>query len=605
MMFIREVRKKNPGYEKVFVYHHLIESFRTSRGPRQRLLLDLGRLALPREEWKILANCIEDITTGKQWLIEPPQHIVGLAQHYAQLLIKKEMNSAPLSPEVERDWETVDLNSVSNSESRTIGGEAVAYHAYNKLGIPRILAELGFSQKQIEQTALLVIGRLLYPRSERKTALWAKRISGLGEILNTNLEHLPNNALYRTSDLLQEKQRQIETRLAERERGLYSLEEKIILYDLTNTYLTGTACKSRKARRGRSKQKRNNCPLVTLALVLDEDGFPKESRTFSGNVSEPQTLGEILEELEREPGAQLPLPVGKRTVVIDAGIATEDNLKLITRKGYNYISVARNRPKEIPQEGLLLIKEGKTSIEAKRLEQDGEVFLYCQSSARAAKEQAMMSLFQKRFEEGLKSITESVAKKGGIKKYARVMERLGRLREKYAPISQFYQIEVQQECEKAKAITWSFDQGKAQTRFSGSYYVRTNRRELCEEEIWSLYMMLTQVEYVFRCLKSELGLRPIYHQKDGRIEGHLFISVLAYHLMAAILRELKRKGINHRWETIKDQMATQVRVTTSMTTNKGERVYIRQTTEPEPFHYEIHRALGILPKPLRTKRLRV
>ena len=220
--------------------------------------------------------------------------------------------------------------------------------------------------------------------------------------------------------------------------------------------------------------------LVTLALVLDEDGFPKENRTFSGNVSEPQTLGEILEELEREPGAQLPLPVGKRTVVIDAGIATEDNLKLITR-----------------------------------------------------------------------------------------------------------------------------NQGKAQTRFSGSYYVRTNCQELCEEEIWSLYMMLTQVEYAFRCLKSELGLRPIYHQNDGRIEGHLFISVLAYHLMAAILRELKRKGINHRWETIRDQMAAQVRVTTSMTTEKGGRVYIRQTTEPEPFHYEIHRALGILPKPLRTKRLRV
>jgi transposase len=260
---------------------------------------------------------------------------------------------------------------------------------------------------------------------------------------------------------------------------------------------------------------------------------------------------------------------------------------------------------EIPQEGLLLIKEGETSVEARHLERDGEVFLYCQSSARAAREEAIMSLFQKRFEEGLKSITESVAKKGGVKKYARVMERPGRLREKYATISQFYQIEVQQEGEKAKAITWSFDQRKANTRFSGSYYVRTNRQDPGEGEIWSLYMMLTQVENAFRCLKSEPGLRPIYHQKDGRMEGHLFISVLAYHLMAAILRELKRKGINHQWETIRDQMATQVRITTAMTTEKGERVYIRQTTEPEPFHYEIHRASGILPEPLRTKRFRV
>jgi transposase len=426
------------------------------------------------------------------------------------------MSNALVFPEVEQDWETVDLNSISNSECRTIGGEVVAYHAYTKPGIPGILSELGFSERKMQRTAR----------------------------------------------------------------------------------------KSRKARRGRSQEKRKDCPLLTLALVLDEDGFPKESRTFPGNVSEPRTLAEILEELKKEAGGQLPLPADRRTVVIDAGIATEVNLKLITGKGYNYISVARNRPQEIPQEGLVVIREGKSSVEAKRLDRDGEVLLYCRSSGRAEKEQAMMSLFQKRFEEGLKSITDALARKGGIKKYSRVMERLGRLREKYSTISQFYQIEVQREGEKAKSVTWSFDQGKAKIRFSGSYYIRTNRQDLCEKELWSLYIMLTQVENAFRCLKSELGFRPVYHQKDDRMECHLFISVLAYHLMAAILRELKEKGISHRWETIRTQLATQVRVTTSVTTEKGERVYIRQTTEPEPFHYEIHRALGLPTKPLRTKRLR-
>jgi transposase len=116
--------------------------------------------------------------------------------------------------------------------------------------------------------------------------------------------------------------------------------------------------------------------------------------------------------------------------------------------------------------------------------------------------------------------------------------------------------------------------------------------------------MLTQVEDAFRCLKSELGLRPVYHQKDDRMEGHLFISVLAYHLMTAILRELREKGVNHRWETIRTQLATQVRITTSLTSERGQRIHIRQTTDPEPFHYAIHRALGLPPKPLRTKRLR-
>jgi transposase len=116
--------------------------------------------------------------------------------------------------------------------------------------------------------------------------------------------------------------------------------------------------------------------------------------------------------------------------------------------------------------------------------------------------------------------------------------------------------------------------------------------------------MLTQVEAAFRCLKSELGLRPVYHQKDDRMEGHLFISVLAYHLMAAILRELREKGVNHRWETIRTQLATQVRITTSLTSERGQRIHIRQTTDPEPFHYAIHRALGLPLKPLRTKRLK-
>jgi len=515
-MFIREVRKKNPGYDKVFVYHRLMESVRTSRGPRQRLLLDLGKLDLPQEEWKILANCIEDIVAGKKWLIPPPKHVVELAQHYAHLLIRKEINHAPVSPEVEKDWERVDLNSVSNSECRTVGGEAVAYHAFCKLGIPVILSKLGFSEKQIHRAALLVIGRLLYPGSERGTALWARKISGLAEIVDTNFQHLSHNALYRTSDLLQKYKKEVEAYLAEEERRLYSLNETIILYDLTNTYLEGRSSKSHNARRGRSKEKRRGCPLLTLALVLDEDGFPKGSRVFPGNVSEPQTLRTILRELKKESPGQLPLPGDRPTVVVDAGIATEDNLKLITEAEYNYICVARNHPSEIPEDGLSTIKEGKPCIEAKRLDGDGEVLLYCRSSGRAEKERAMMSLFQRRFEKGLESITSSLTKKGGIKKYHKVMERLGRLREKYPSISQFYRIEVQPEGGKVKTITWSFNQGKAEIRFSGSYYIRTNRQEPSDKDLWSLYTMLTQVEDAFRCLKSELGLRPVYHQKNER-----------------------------------------------------------------------------------------
>ena len=338
--------------------------------------------------------------------------------------------------------------------------------------------------------------------------------------------------------------------------------------------------------------------MLTLALVVDEDGFPKASRVLSGSVSEPQTLAEFLRLLQVEQP-----PLGPRTVVIDAGIATQENLKLITREGYSYICVSRSRPQEIPTEGLAVIKQDKSStVQAKRLSQEGEVILYCQSSARQRKEEAMKASFVKHFEAGLAAISASLAKKQGRKGYARIMERLGRLKERYPSIARFYSIDVEHQDGVVKKISWALDD-KAQARFSGSYYIRSDRADLSDEKLWSLYVMLTRVEEAFRCLKSDLGLRPMYHRKDRRLEGHIFISVLAYHLLVAIQRELKKKGIAHRWDTIRDGMASQVRITASLTTDKGERLHLRQTTDPEPFHTQIHQAVGIPVKPLKTKRL--
>ena len=606
-MFIKEIIKKNPCYDKTFTCHRLVEAVRTPNGPRHRTLLNLGTLDIPKEEWKTLANRIEEILTGQQSLFAAPPHVESLASHYAQMLRRKEMQSVPSPPEQQPDWETVDLGSLSQGEPRTIGGEAVAYYAWGRLGLPQILSDLGFTREEIDRTALLAAGRLLHPASEKETALWAREFSALDELLGVDFQHLSNNALYRLSDKLVGQRKEIEKRLSEREREVFCLGEKIILYDLTNTYLTGSAHESHKAHHGRSKQKRNDCPLLTLALVLDEDGFPKASRVLEGNVSEPGTLRGFLEAFKAEPLGQLLLPEKVPTVVIDAGIGTKGNLDLIRDQGFHYISVARSRPDEIPQEGLIVIKEDKHSIvRAKRLDQDGEVLLYCESTARVRKEEAIKARFQKRFEDGLASIVASLGKKRGVKRYEKVLERLGRLREKYPTIAQFYDVAVQHELGRVKNITWMIkDEKELSLRFAGSYYLRSDRSDLDEKELWSLYIMLTQVEDAFRCMKTDLGMRPVYHRKDHRQEGHLFITVLAYHLLVSIQRELKKKGIAHRWGTIRKQMAKQVRVTASLTNDKGERIHIRQTTDPEPFQYEIYRALGLPPKPLRAKRLRM
>ena len=432
-------------------------------------------------------------------------------------------------------------------------------------------------------------------------------MSALGEILGADFKNLSNNALYRLADLLVAHRAEIEVGLARAARELFSLGEKIILYDLTNTYMAGRVQASSLGQRGHSKEKKHDRPLLTLALVLDGDGFPKASRVFPGNVSEPGTLMEMLQTLREELAAAPPLFQAPPTVVIDAGIASAANLAAIQTAGFSYIAVSRSRPQEMPAEGMVVIKEtNATTIQVQRLNQDGEVILCCQSSARGRKEAEMRTRMQKRFEEGLEKLAASLTKPRGLKSYAKVMERLGRLRERYPTIAQFYEIKVEHHDGQASRLTWEIAQPEQlQNRFAGAYYLRSNRQDLDDAELWSLYMMLNQVEEAFRSLKSELGLRPVYHRLDRRLEGHLFISVLAYHLLAVIQRRLRSQGLSYRWQTIRSHLAMQLRVTVAITNDKGERLYIRQTTEPEPFHVAIYRALGLPPKPLKTKRLRV
>jgi len=604
-MFIKEIVKRNSTSDKTFIYHRLMEAVRTPRGPRQRIILNLGRLDIPREDWKTLANRIEEILSGQTSFLTPAPHIESLAQHYAGMLRQKEMQSIPVPQEAE--WEKVDLNSLSQGEFRTIGGEAVAYDAFNRLGIPEILAQLGFKEERIHQAALLIIGRLLHPSSERETAMWGKELSALDELLGADFEHLSNNALYRISDELVKHRDDIENLLAQRERETLGLGEKIILYDLTNTYLTGRAHESSRAHRGHSKEKRDDRPLLTLALVLDEDGFPKKSQVLAGNASEPDSLKGFLEAYKSGLSRRLPLFKELPTVVIDAGVGTQDNLRLIREEGFQYITVSRSRPTEAPSEELVMIRDGKDStIKAKRLDRNGEVILYCESSARARKEESIKTRFQKRFEEGLEAISSSLTKKTGHKRYGRVMERIGRLRERYPTIARFYKVDVQEEKGRVTRVGWSIDGEKElEARFSGSYYIRSSRTDLDEKELWSLYMMLGQIEESFRCLKSELGLRPVFHRKDSRQEGHLFVSVLAYHLMATVQRDLRSKGLSHRWSTLRTRLSTHMRATASVTNEKGERIHLRQTGDPEPFHLEVYHALGLSAKPLKTKRMKM
>lgn len=606
-MYIRKVRKTDKATGKSYFYYQLVEAYHTPRGPRQKILLNLGKLDLDDRERKFLANRIEELITGQIPIAKPPEKIEKLARKFASKLRKEIVQEKAEPVEKERRephadaWETVDINSVETSDVRTIGGELIGLWAYEKLGLSEILSGIGFSDEEITRAKVVILGKLLNPGSERDIHKWFEHISGLGELIGE--ADISLSSFYRICDKLEANKEKIEEALVERTRRLFGLGEKLILYDLTNTYFEGSLRGSDLARRGHSKENRHDRPLVTVALVLDEDGFPKTSRVFRGNVAEPSTLSKILDDLLINPPRQLKmghLP----TVVIDAGIATEENLELIRSKRLHYICVDRRRVRELPdKEPEVIYEKDDTVIKAVRVSESDEVFLYCMSSGRARKEASIKEKFQSRFEQELARLRDSLGKKGGVKRYEKVIERIGRLKERYARVSYFYDITVKEKDGKVVEISWRIkDSEKLETSFSGAYCLRRSRKDLSDEELWSIYNMLSRVEASFRSLKSELSIRPIYHRVDRRVRGHIFTTLLAYHLLCVIQKTLHNHasgGIHHSWKTIRKFMSSHVRVTVTMMSRSGKTIYVRLASQPEEFHMEIYNALGVSLKPLQ------
>lgn len=590
-MFIRTVYKKNKKSSTKYECQQLVESIRTEKGVRQKLLLSLGRLPIPKEKWPTLTKRIEAIVQGQKALFKTETEIEGLAQKFAQQFIDKHAVETEIN-----QFETVDIKTLQNHRVRRIGGEYLGVTFFNELHLHQCLKACGFSKRQIEIAMLLIIGRLVHPGSERHLHRWAQHYSGLDELIGTDFTHLSLNSLYKVSDLLNDKKNVIETHLRNRENDLFSLNETIILYDLTNTYLEGQAASNPKAKFGRSKEKRSDCRLLTLGLVIDGNGFPKTSQVFSGNQSEPGTLLEMVNTLREKD----PTDTQKPTVVIDAGLATEDNLSAL-KKDYHYIAVSRKKIDPPASDDCILIKETKQNkVEAKRITGDDEVLLYCKSKLKQQKEQSIQGRLEQNFEEQLNLIAKSIHKKGGTKRWDKVLERIARLKEKYKQVARFYQIHVEERDKLAIRVTWEHLKEQSDQQFSGAYFLRTDRFDLSEKEIWSIYVMLTQVEDAFRTLKSDLHMRPVFHQKEGRSDAHIFITVLAYHLLHSIRTTLKQSGINMSWQQIRDRMATHCRVTNRIKTKEGHTLFSRKCTEPEAFHKTTYDALSIDHVPCKT-----
>jgi len=597
-MFIRRTQIKSRQQGEAYYTYRLVETERVNGKVKQHTLLNLGRnFAIHKEHWADLALRIEQLLSGQASLlsIELPEELEERAQHIKSLLLARQTITESRAPAA---IESIDIDSLELIRPRRVGIEQLALYAMEQVGLQDKLVELGFNRHQLSAAVGNIVARMALPASELATHRWLQYDSGLGELLGYDFESMKRDRLYQASDLLWKHKEALEAHLYERERSLFSLDETITLFDLTNTFFEGEAQGVDKAKRGRSKEKRFDCPLITLGLVLDGSGFPRRSQLFPGNVSEPQTLEDMLGRLQ----------CGKSsTVVMDAGIATEANIAWLKDQGYQYLVVSRKRRRDFDESQAVTVKEtAEQKVRIERVVTDsGEVELYCHSQAREQKEQAMQDRFTERFEHALQSLHDGLAKKGATKRYDKVLERIGRLKEKYARAAQHYDIQVEQaeNSPHATAIQWQRNEkAGSQATHPGVYCLRTNISDWDEETLWHTYTMLTDLESVFRSLKSELGLRPNYHHKADRIDGHLFITLLAYHLVHVIRCGLKVQGIHDSWQTIRRKMENQQRITASLQREDGRAVHIRKATRAEPHQKVLYDALGISPQPGSTQK---
>jgi transposase len=597
-MYIRRSAIKSRHTGEPYYTYRLVESARIDGRVRQRTLVNLGRhFDVPREQWSALAQRIKQLMDRQADLlpIDLDPKWEALAQRYSALVIRAKARWDEAASPEGADYQTVDVNSLDPVRPRSVGVEHVCLEAIRQVGLETKLEALGFTGPQWAAALGTIVGRMSAPGSELFTHGWLQEHSGLGELIEFDFETLNLMQLYRVSDQLLKHKETLESYLYARERSLFDLEEVITLYDLTNTYFEGTAKGNRNAALGHSKEKRSDCPLVTLALVLDGSGFPKRSEVFAGNANEPKTLAEMVGKLVENDASPAP------TIVLDAGIATEENIAWLVEGGYHYVVVSRKRHREFNEHEAVWVKdEGPLRIRAQRVVNSDtrEVELYCHSSQREEKDRSIQELFTQRFEVALQKLADGLPKKGTVKRYEKVLKRVGRLQQKYPRAAQHYEVTVTPDADsdKASALHWTRKKTVDDT-LPGVYCLRTNQEHWDEATLWRTYTLLTDLEAVFRCLKSELGLRPVFHHKTHRVSGHLFISVLAYHFVHTIRYQLKACGIHLSWEGLRRALRGQDRVTVELKRADGKMLHIRKATRPEPRQQVIYDALGIPDRP--------
>lgn len=608
-MYFKISMRANPATSQMEGYYRLVESYRNEYGRVcHRTILNVGFWEhVPVEHLNKIQKNLTQRASGETSLFEEEnQEVLEFTHQLWDRIVAEKRIDLP-EKAIASSQRLVHIDSIKHRDVKEIGAEWLSFQALEQLKVGEFLTDLGWDAEKVQLAITQIISRAVYPASELKTARWIKENSAICELSGYPVEKLTKDKLYNSALALYEKKDALEKHLSRRTNELFDLQDKIILYDLTNTYFEGEKRNSKLAQFGRSKEKRTDAKLVVLAMVVNPEGFLKYSNIYQGNTADNITLPDMIEELRSQTSATS----RKATVVIDAGIATEDNLKLLEQQGYNYVCVSRSSLKDyqaVPDSTPLKIltrNKQELSVQKVQSEKSTDYYLKVKSPGKTLKETAMKTQFESRFEMGLTKLRQGLDKKHSIKKAERIHQRIGRCMEKYPSVSKYYDIEVtQNDCGQATDIQWSKNKNKLEAvkHKLGIYFIRTNLEVEKEKVLWEIYNTIREIESAFRTLKTDLDLRPIYHKKDQSTMAHLNLGLLAYWVVNTIRHQLKPKGIKDCWQEIVRKANTQKVITTSGTNQQDQIIAVRRCSEPNEALKELYQALNFKNQPFAKRK---
>jgi transposase len=589
-MFLKRLERRKNG--KNHTYWALVESIRTARGSRHRVVAYLGELKKSeRNGWARLCRRLNKEQRPEPSLFDPP--------HYDD-----PTDDEPV---------LVKLKGVRLQRLRDFGDVWLALGLWRLLGLDTLLSGLmpdGYEDVPWPVVAaILTIARFCEPSSELHIAdTWYRR-TALEDLLGVRVDQVNDDRLYAGLDHLLPHKEAIERHLKERLGDLFDLDYDLLLYDVTSTYFEGECKRNPMAKRGYSRDGRPDCLQVCIGLVVTRDGIPLGYEVFAGNTHDSQTVETIVRAMENKYGR------ANRIWVLDRGMVSEDNLCFLRERGGSYIV---GTPKAMLRqfERYLTGKEWhevQAGIEVKLVPgPDGEeTFILARSADRREKEHAMHQRFLDRMEQGLAKLQAAI-ESGRVKEEGVAERRLGRLQERYWRAASAFEVKIRRlSPARGKArlsIAWSRRKKWSEwTSLSeGCYLLRTNLAETDPAILWKHYIQLTDAEWAFRIEKDELRIRPIWHQKEERVLAHILVCFLGYVLWKALAQWMRGAGLGDAPRTLLEEFAkiksADVVLPARMSDGSGRTIRLRCVTTPDEAQKVLLNRLGLTP-PQRLRRI--